>query len=261
MDVITFEFIRDIHRKEKESRGLELQELPENFFVLVQKWLTEKEKLYEATRDPEILLEVENGKKLLKEIINLRQRKIVISALQVARGGTPPENMLPIEEEFFDKILSLLNEYKSLIELEVTGDFVKDKLEEIKENLKELEKKELSGSVSAETIPQQPEEVKSEEKAEEEEEKSLKEEEKKEIEETKKEEEKKAEEKAKEKKEEKKTFGGIKMVKVMALTNIPRFVDENLNAYGPYKSGEVFELPEDLAKILVSRKVVEEVEE
>ncbi|HIQ50030.1 MAG TPA: DNA replication complex GINS family protein [Nanoarchaeota archaeon] len=219
MEVITFEFIREVHRRERESKSLDLQELPENFFSLVQKWLTEKEKVYEAEKNPSVLIEIENAKKLLREIISQRQKKIVISALHVLRGGTPPENMLPQEEEFFEKVLNLLNEYKSMIELEITGDFVKDKIQEIKENLQELSKD------------------------------SSKESEK--------------EEKEKEQKEEKKEFKAptVKLIKVVALNNIPRFVDENLNPYGPYKKGEVFELPEELAKILISRKIVERVEE
>lgn len=224
MEVVTFEFIRDVHRRERESKSLDLQELPENFFPLVQQWLNEKEKLYETEKNPSILIEIENAKKLLREIISQRQRKIVISALHVLRGGTPPENMLPQEEEFFEKILSLLNEYKSMIELEITGDFVKDKIEEIKENLGKLSKE-------SEITKKEPEPKKSMEEKEEE--------------------------------EEKKEFKvpTVKLIKVRALNNIPRFVDENLNAYGPYKKGEEFELPEELAKILISRKIVESVEE
>ncbi len=222
MEVITFEFIREMHRKERESKSLDLQELPENFFPLVQKWLTEKEKAYEATKDPSVLIEVENAKKLLREIISQRQRKIVIAALHVLRGGAPPENMLPQEEDFFEKILALLNEYKSVIELELTGDYIKEKVNEIKENLEELRKLE---------------EGKSENEREGEKQKPKKEEEKSNVQRT------------------------VKLIKVRALNNIPRFVDENLNPYGPYKKGEEFELPEDIANILISRKIVERVEE
>ncbi len=217
MEVITFEFIREMQRKEREKKGLDLQELPENFFPLVQKWLSEKEKLYETSKDPSVLIELENAKKLLRELISQRQRKIVIAALHVLRGGAPPENMLPQEEEFFEKILELLNEYKSLIELELTGDYVRERVKEIRENLDELKKLE---------------------------------------------EEKKETGEAKEEGKEEKTLQAqtVKLIKVRALNNIPRFVDENLNPYGPYKKGEEFELPEEIANILISRKIVERVE-
>ncbi len=232
MDIITFEFIREIHRKERDKKGLELEELPENFFSLVQTYLTEKEKLYEKTRNPEILFEIENAKKMIKELLEQRQRKIVLSAMQVMRGGLPPENMTHIEEEFFDKILMLLNEYKSRIELEITGDYLESKLKEVREEMKAME-----------------------------EEKTLEEEERDEVEREKREEVEIEEEKMEkiDEKEEKTTEP--KKIKVVALTNIPRFVDENLNTYGPYKKGEEFELPEDLANLMISRKLVEEVPE
>ena len=228
MEVITFEFIRDVHRKERDSKSLDLQELPENFFPLVQQWLSEKEKLYEAEKNPGVLIEIENAKKLLREIISQRQKKIVISALHVLRGGTPPENMLPQEEKFFEKILSILNEYRSMIELEITGDFVKEKIEEIRENLSEMRKEAEKRYV--------------EEKASESEKRE------KEI-------------VTEEKIEEVKKPPTEKLIKVRALNNIPRFVDENLNPYGPYKKGDEFELPEEIANILISRKIVESVDE
>ncbi len=231
MDVITFEFIREIHRKEKEKKGLELETLPENFFSLVQQWLNEKEKLYENTRNPEILLEIENAKKLLRELIIQRQKKIVISALQVMRGGLPPEHMTQKEEEMFEKILSVLNEYKSTIELEITGEFIDEKIKDVKKELKELEMVSIENKEMDKAVK---EEV--EEKVEKKEEKYLKE----------------KEEKIEEAPAEKK-------IRVIALSNIPRFVDENLNSYGPYKKGEEFEVPEELAKIMISRNVVKEV--
>ena len=233
MEVITFEFIREIHRKEKEKKGLELEELPENFFSLVQQWLSEKEKLYSSTRNPEVLMEIENAKKLVGEIISQRQKKIVISALHVLRGGLPPENMLPVEEEFFDKLVALLNEYKSLAELEITGDVAREKMEEIRENIRALRDAKVSAGAerSEEKTGEKSEEGRGEKSGEEVGE-----------------EEQKREQKI------------LKKVRVRALSNIPRFVDENLNTYGPYKKGEEFELPEDLVKILISRKVVEAVE-
>ncbi len=228
MEVITFEFIRDVHRKERDSKSLDLQELPENFFPLVQQWLSEKEKLYEAEKNPGVLIEIENAKKLLREIISQRQKKIVISALHVLRGGTPPENMLPQEEEFFEKILSILNEYRSMIELEITGDFVKEKIEEIRENLSEMRKEAEKRYVEekASESGKREKEIVTEEKV-----------------------------------EEVKKPPTEKLIKVRALNNIPRFVDENLNPYGPYKKGDEFELPEEIANILISRKIVESVDE
>ncbi len=222
-EAITFEFIREIHRKEKARKGLELEELPESFFSLVSRWIVEREKLYEEKRDPSLLIEIENARKLVKEIMSQRQRKLVLSALLVLRGEGPPENMLPQEEVFFDKLVQLLSEYKSLVEAELTGDYAEEIVKELRENLEILKE-------------------------------SKKEEEKK-VEEAVKEEEKSSEE------EEQPTSPREKLIKVRALNNIPRFVDENMRVYGPYRRGDIFELPEDIAKLLLSRKLVEEVKE
>ncbi len=225
-EAITFEFIREIHRKEKTRKGLELEELPESFFSLVSRWIVEREKLYEEKRDPSLLIEIENARKLVKEIISQRQRKLVLSALLVLRGEAPPENMLPQEEVFFDKLVQLLSEYKSLVEAELTGDYAEEIVKELRENLEILKE-------------------------------SKKEEEKK-VEESVKEEE--GDEKGGEE-EEQYTSPREKLIKVRALNNIPKFVDENMRAYGPYRIGDIFELPEDIAKLLLSRKLVEEVKE
>ncbi len=237
-EAITFEFIREIHRKEKAKKGLELEELPENFFSLVSRWIVEREKLYEEKRDPSLLIEIENARKLVKEIISQRQRKLVLSALLVLRGEAPPENMLPQEEVFFDKLVQLLSEYKSLVEAELTGDYAEEIVKELKENLEALKESE------------EEEEVEKEEK----EESKVKEEK---IEESVKE----RQEKEEYKEEERPEPPREKLIKVRALNNIPRFVDENMRTYGPYRIGDIFELPEDIAKLLLSRKLVEEVKE
>ncbi len=224
-EAITFEFIREIHRKEKARKGLELEELPENFFSLVSRWIVEREKLYEEKRDPSLLIEIENARKLVKEIMSQRQRKLVLSALLVLRGEAPPENMLPQEEAFFDKLVQLLSEYKSLVEAELTGDYAEEIVKELRENLEALKESE--------------------------------EEEK--VEETVKEEE--VDEKVGEEEKQPPVSPREKLIKVRALNNIPRFVDENMRTYGPYRIGDIFELPEDIAKLLLSRKLVEEVKE
>ncbi len=226
-EVITFEFIREIHRKEKTRKGLELEELPENFFSLVSRWIVEREKLYEEKRDPSLLIEIENARKLVKEIMSQRQRKLVLSALLVLRGEAPPENMLPQEEVFFDKLVQLLSEYKSLVEAELTGDYAEEIVKELRENLEILKESKKEEGEKVEEI------VKEED----------------------------VDEKASEEEKQPPVSPREKLIKVRALNNIPRFVDENMRTYGPYRRGDIFELPEDVAKLLLSRKLVEEVKE
>ena len=45
------------------------------------------------------------------------------------------------------------------------------------------------------------------------------------------------------------------MLKVLA--DLPRFVGSNMQAYGPLKAGDIISLPDDVGKILLNRKVAE----
>ena len=45
------------------------------------------------------------------------------------------------------------------------------------------------------------------------------------------------------------------MVKV--LVDVPRFVGTDMVNYGPLKTGDVITLPTDLANVLISRKIAE----
>ncbi len=47
------------------------------------------------------------------------------------------------------------------------------------------------------------------------------------------------------------------MIMVKILSDIPKFVGTDMQAYGPLKSGEVVNLPKEIANLLVTRKVAE----
>lgn len=189
MDLITYETIRAAHRAEKEE---ELQKLPDNFFQAVRNWFANKEK----QKDTVSLLEIENAKKLLEDIINRRQRKIVLSALRTIRGELPPQNLNAKEQKFFDQIIDSLKSFKeSMNEEFMSVEVVEEKIEEAKKALEEIK---------------EPLVVKPEGK-----------------------------------------------IVVKALTDIPRFVGSDMKAYGPLKTGDIITVPEEIGKILISRRVAE----
>lgn len=115
MEIITYETIRKIQRDERESQVL--QKLPDNFFAAVRRWLEHKQK----SKDTPSLLETENAKKLIEDIINRRVRKIVIAALHTLRGNMPPEHMLLEEQKFFDSTLSLLKQFRQDMQEQISG--------------------------------------------------------------------------------------------------------------------------------------------
>lgn len=198
MDIITYETIRNAHRAEKEE---ELQKLPEGFFESVRNWLLHKEKLKDTTS----LLEFENAKKLLEDIINRRERKIVLAALRTVRGEMPPASLTDDERKFFDQLVNILKAFKNEIneKFRSYADIVEEKVEEAKKSIEELKPVEEK----VENVFIKP--------------------------------------------------NGKLLVKV--LVDLPRFIGPNLEGYGPLKTGDVIFVPEEVGKLLISRKVAENI--
>lgn len=187
MEIITFELIRKVQKDEKDSPLL--SKLPEGFFDSARSWLSSKQKF----KDNLSLLEIENGKKLIEEIINRRTRKIVTAALDTLRGGVPPENMLAEELKIFDQVLNILKNYQENIKGIAIGydNIAEEKINDVKRAVEEL-KSSKDGLT-------------------------------------------------------------IKM-----LTEVPSIIaQEDLQNYGPFKTGEVAKLPKDTANILLMRKMAD----
>ncbi len=180
-EIISYETIRNVQRREKEEKVL--QKLPENFFLLVREWLRTKK---DSAKDSAGIIELENAKNLLNDIINRRETKIIMSALNTARGNLPPEGLTDEEAKFFDEILMLLKNFKSKMQEEILGydGIIEDKIKSARE------------AVSA----------------------TLK--------------------------------------KVEFIADVPEFVDENMNRYGPFSAGSTAEIPASVAETLIKRGVV-----
>lgn len=185
MGLITYETIRVAHRAEKEEQ---LQSLPENFFKDVSSWLSAKE----SQKNTESLLELENAKKILEDIIDRREKKIVLAAIRTVRGNVPPSNLTEDERKFFDEIVNILKAFK---------DKIKDKLidYEIEKNIEDAGK----------TIEQ---------------------------------------------------LKNSNKINIKFLSTVPKeFVDINNEHYGPYNTGDVAQIPADIANLLITKKVAEKV--
>jgi len=198
MELITYETIRNAHRAEKDE---ELQKLPEGFFGSIRSWFKHKEKMKDTTS----LLELENAKKLLEDIINRRQKKIVLAALSTVRGQLPPSNLTDSERKFFDEVVNSLKLFKSDMEEKFRDyeDIVEEKIEEAKKSINEIKPVEEK----IEKIIVKP--------------------------------------------------NGKLLVKILA--DLPRFVASDMQAYGPLKNGDVITLPEEIGKLLIIRKVAENI--
>ncbi len=196
MDIITYETVRNAHRAEKEE---ELQKLPDGFFESVRNWFKVKEKLKDTTS----LLEVENAKKLLEDVINRRQKKIVLAALSTMRGQLPPAGLNDEERKFFDDIVNTLKSFKNDMNEKFRSfdDIAEEKVEEAKKSIEEMK------PVEVENIAVKP--------------------------------------------------NGKILVKV--LIDLPKFAGVDMQSYGPLRTGDIITLPDEVARLLITRKAAENI--
>ena len=248
-ELITFETIRNIHRGEKTDQ---LQRLPPNFFTTVGKWIDYKRALGTDTS----LLEINSVKKIMSDIINRRQRKILISALHTVRGDVPPDTLTGDEREFFDKIVnSLKSQKRELTERMLPSDIIaEDKIQDLKRSMEEI-KPQIQEPKEIPIITPKVEEPKKEPPKEMTivapvTEKPTMEmdvmtgaivEKKPEVEEP--------------KMEEKIIEGPLEQPNVIVLSDLPKFVGPDLKPYGPFKAQDKALLPECIVKVLEMRNV------
>lgn len=238
-EAITFELIRDIQLREKNEP--KLIKLPENFYEKVRAYLALKFKLARESDNPKFLLEAKSVKRMIEDIFYQRERKIISHAFVYIKTGLIPENLTEEEFEFFKNIVSLIRERRN-------------KYIESIENLDEEELLEEAKKISSfdKSIDEKELEKESEEeqRIEEDEKVDITQENDVGIAEMKEEIEKRIEEVEEEIKEDKK--------KVMILMDLPEFLGVDGNEYGPYKEGDIVELPIEIADLLIRKKAAEE---
>jgi DNA replication initiation complex subunit (GINS family) len=105
--MLTFETLSRIAREEKASPSL--TRLPEDFFEEVSSYLYKKAQLNEGSEN----WELENAKMVLSDIMKIRERKVVLSALAFADTGAEPGNITPEEKSLFDQAASMVMQFRA----------------------------------------------------------------------------------------------------------------------------------------------------
>ncbi len=117
--IITYETLFDLLRKEKSQA--ELQELPEDFYSQVAAYLQQKERDVKEAGGPaspgaqKALIQERNVKKILRELHERRERKILEMALNRARSESNIIDTTPLlkeEEQFYANCAELLLTHK-----------------------------------------------------------------------------------------------------------------------------------------------------
>lgn len=104
-EMITFELIRKIQLQEQNSNTL--TKLPANFFQSASNYLEQKKKIA-SSDDRKGSLEVKNIERLIEDIFDRRERKIINAAIISTRTGIPPENMDESEKPFYTSLITLI---------------------------------------------------------------------------------------------------------------------------------------------------------
>ena len=221
---LSFEAIREVHRQEKVSK--KLTKLPEGFYREAGEYI----RLKSSRKDPLALLEVENAKMVINDIIDRREHKIVEAAMIFARSGIVPENLSPEEEEMFSELADKIKSHRERLWKRILGHV--DGTEETKE-----ESNGMTGADEPETNVEPEDEEEPEDEAEE----IPRMEEKAEI--------------FSPVKEEKPNWKEVYLV----LKNLPLFIWSDGRRYS-LKEGDAVRLPEELAAFLLEKGVLKPVD-
>ncbi len=140
---ITLESLYDILRNEKKRE--DLQKLEETFFLDVVYYLKEKQVLLESKKEDSNIFaagekdkfdyELRSIKRILKQIYELREKKIIDIALNRSRTGSDiidTSSMLKTEVQFYQETLGILDHFRKGILMQIfkgeLPEFIKEKI-------------------------------------------------------------------------------------------------------------------------------------
>ncbi len=230
-ELITYDTIRKAHRAEKQE--LALQRLPGEFFTMVRGWLDHKQN---TQKDIASLRETESVKRLLVDLINRRQTKIVTAALHTVRGDVPPKDMTLDEEKFFDGLVNMLKKAGQEVKERMFGydGIIEEKLESARAMVEEMKTAAATenNNVTQKTIAKNNADVRNTDS----------------VQGT-----------GADKIVSGNSIHNDSLMKLKIITDFPSFVDAEMKTHGPFRAGAEAELPNDVAQILLSRKVAEKI--
>jgi len=243
MDVqITYETLFNILRKERSLE--ELQSLDDSFWSQIITFINESKAFFERTNSLEqekARIKFQNINRILKEIYERREKKIVNLALNIVKTNNTAfadkRNMLPLEKEFFGEVIALLTKYKQGVLLQVSqGRVPLISVEEVSDEkilsddtIESFGSKESAAVSDDDPVLKESSETSVEDKLDEstgsEEIPVLKE--------------------------------GTLIVKFK--TDVPKFIGKNKKIFGPYTKGTITQLPVKIANILLKKGKVDSV--
>jgi len=141
-DELTYSELTKLQRKEKETNAL--QDLGEDFIKRVTEYVKRKKELINKEDDNvfsrdvsnKARIELSNAKKILKDLYDYREKKVLNQALLSVRSGVSLKDttlMLSDERKLYDELLSLLKKYREKYEKSIEAGALPKRVEENQE--------------------------------------------------------------------------------------------------------------------------------
>ncbi len=234
---LTLETLYDILRNEKKRE--DLQKLEGTFFPDVVAYLGEKQELlknkqqstelFAAGERDKLEYELRSIKRILKEIYERREKKIIDIALNRSKTGSDiidTSAMLQEEKEYYDQMVALLNAYRQGILRNLLAGKFPETTEVGRDEAKNIRNtRNDSNSLSQRITPSDQEEEEAEQD----------------------------EELEHEEKEHTKETEPAATSKVRFIRPMPSFIWKDMKVYGPYDPGEEIEIYPEVAELLVRK--------
>ena len=116
--MLTYESIRKILDEEKATGRL--TNIPDNFFVEAMNYLDKKAKVAEEE------WRLDSARRRLQDIIEIRERKIINSAVNAVKANVALDNLTPEERELFDSLVNVIKFFRQKVQKQMD---IKDKEE------------------------------------------------------------------------------------------------------------------------------------
>ncbi len=236
---ITYESLFELLRNEKNRE--ELQTLDKDFFNNIIEYIKEKKKILEKSDDnlfvaserEKTIQQIQNIKKIIKELLQRREKKIISMALIKSRTSADVDtnNLLEEEKTFFIDLLMIFDNFRNNI--------VKEVLEERTPKTESLKKR----------FEKQLEEKGREKEQRQEQSKDIKDQLKQDREEK---------QKTSESSNDTDIFYTNNSV-VRILEYIPSFLANDLNNYGPFEPEDIACLPNKIIALLIKKGAAEKI--
>jgi len=126
-NVITFQFLRELQKKEKESA--ELQVLDVGFYKTIAEYVGRKSRMSEQKSSFGNDDEFEKVLPIVRDVFNRRETKIINGALMSARSGAEVKNMLVEEKILFHHIKNGVTENRKRLDDILQGTVLNVQLE------------------------------------------------------------------------------------------------------------------------------------